>query len=151
MVEANQQANWPLPVFALEDLRKHNLQRKERHIQQSADEWYYIRVNDVTAPTIAGAYQFKFRRLYSPDDLNSDGVYGESVYFPYQNLPVVLVKGEVDPAIMTGTIRYGGWSTTLYGLPVTLPGRVRAVGIADDPYTGKSLSLIHISEPTRPY
>jgi len=96
-----------------------------------ADEWYYIRINDVTAPTIAGAYEFKFRRLLSPDVIGS-------VYFPYQNHPVVLVKGEVDPAIITGTIRYGGWSTTLYGLPVALPGRVRAVGIADDPYTGKS-------------
>jgi len=102
------------------------------------DEWYYIRVNDMTAPTIAGAYFFKFRRLYTGDDLNKDGTYGESVYFPPQNYPVVLVKGEVDPAIISGTIRYGGWMQTLYGLPVTLPGRVRAVGIADDPYTGKS-------------
>jgi len=95
-----------------------------------ADEWYYIRINDMTAPTIAGAYMFKFRRLSSPEL--------GSVYFPYQNWPVVLVKGEVDPAIITGTIRYGGWNTTLYGQPVTLPGRVRAVGIADDPYTGKT-------------
>jgi len=95
------------------------------------DEWYYIRINGVTAPTIAGAYEFKFRRLISPDAVGS-------VYFPFQNHPVVLVKGEVDPAIITGTIRYGGWNTTMYGQPVTLPGRVRAVGIADDPYTGKS-------------
>ena len=96
---------------------------------QTDDEWYYIRVNGMTAPTIAGAYQFKFRLLYGPE---------LSAYFPPENWPVVLVKGEVDPAIITGTIRYGGWSTTRYGLPVTLPGRVRAVGIADDPYTGKS-------------
>jgi len=94
------------------------------------DEWYYIRVNGMTAPTIAGAYFFKFRRLYSPEL--------GSVYFPPQNWPVVLVKGEVDPAIITGTIRYGGWNTALYGQPIALPGRVRAVGIADDPYTGKS-------------
>jgi len=91
-----------------------------------ADEWYYIRLNDVTAPTIAGAYHFKFRRLCSPE-------LGD-VFFPYQNWPVVLVKGEIDPAIITGTIRYGGSNTTVYGQPVTLPGRVRAVGIADDPY-----------------
>jgi hypothetical protein len=94
------------------------------------DEWYYIRINDVTAPTIAGAYHFKFRRLYGPEL--------GSVYFPFQNWPVVLVKGEVDPGIITGTIRYGGWNTTLYGQPIELPGRVRAVGIADDPYTGKT-------------
>jgi len=94
------------------------------------DEWYYIRINDMTAPTIAGTYTFKFRVLTSPE-------LGD-VYFPYQNWPIVLVKGEVDPAIITGTIRYGGWSTALFGQPVALPGRVRAVGIADDPYTGKS-------------
>jgi len=103
-----------------------------------ADEWYYIRVNDVTAPTIAGAYHFKFRRLYCPDFLYTDGTRGSSVYFPYQNWPVVLVKGEVDPGIITGTIRYGGWNQSLYGQPIELPGRVRAVGIADDPYTGKT-------------
>ena len=105
-----------------------------------ADEWYYIRVNDMTAPTIAGAYMFKFRRLFSPDSILWPGTTSASgsLYFPYQNWPVVLVKGEVDPGIITGTIRYGGWNTTLYGQPVTLPGRVRAVGIADDPYTGKS-------------
>jgi len=97
---------------------------------QGTDEWYYIRINDVTAPTIAGAYEFKFRRLWGPETA--------SIYFPYQNRPVVLVKGEVDPAIITGTIRYGGWNTTLYGQPIELPGRVRAVGIADDPYTGKT-------------
>jgi hypothetical protein len=98
--------------------------------QRYPDEWYYIRINDVTAPTIAGAYMFKFRRLNGPD-------LGD-VFFPYQNWPVVLVKGEIDPAIITGTLRYGGWNTTLYGQAITLPGRVRAVGIADDPYTGKS-------------
>ena len=94
------------------------------------DEWYYVRVNDVTSPTIAGAYHFKFRLLSSPE-------LGD-VYWPYQNWPIVVVKGEVDPAIITGTVRYGGWNTALYGQAVTLPGRVRAVGLADDPYTGRS-------------
>jgi hypothetical protein len=93
------------------------------------DEWYYIRVNDVTAPTIAGAYSIKFRSIYSPE-------LGD-VFFPYQNWPVVSVKGEIDPAIVTGTIRYGGWNTANYGNPVALPGRVRAVGLAEDPYTSK--------------
>ena len=112
-----------------------------------SDEWYYIRINDMTAPTIAGAYTFKIRRLYTPDALDgityvsTDGQprsYGEYVSVPSSNWPVVLVKGEVDPAIITGTIRYGGYNTAMYGQPVALSGRVRAVGIADDPYTGKS-------------
>ena len=110
------------------------------------DEWYYIRINDVTAPTIAGAYFFKFRRLWSPDlylrsvrrNPTDSGSWSGNLFFPYQNWPVVLVKGEVDPAIITGTIRYGGWNLTNYGLPIQLPGRVRAVGIADNPYDGKS-------------
>jgi hypothetical protein len=93
------------------------------------DEWYYIRVNDVTAPTIAGTYTMKFRCLYSPELGN--------VFFPYQNCPTVSVKGEIDPAVVTGGIRYGG-NSPYYGSPVTLPGRVRAVGIADDPYRGVS-------------
>ena len=115
---------------------------------QFSDEWYYIRVNDVTAPTIAGAYFIRTRRLYTPDCLDGitydstkgsePKVYGGYVSFPSQNYPVVLVKGEVDPAIITGTIRYGGWNTAVYGNPVALPGRVRAVGYADDPYTFKS-------------
>jgi len=94
-----------------------------------ADEWYYIRVNDVTAPTIAGSYLIKFRSIYSPEL--------GSVFFPYQNWPALSVKGEIDPAIVTGTIRYGGWNTANYGSPVTLPGRVRAIGLAEDPYTGR--------------
>lgn len=93
------------------------------------EEWYYIRVNDVTAPTIAGAYSIKFRSIYSPELGN--------VFFPYQNWPTVSVKGEIDPAIVTGTVRYGGWNTASYGIPVGLPGRVRAVGLAEDPYTGR--------------
>ena len=92
------------------------------------DEWYYIRLNDVTAPTIAGTYPIRFRSLHSPE-------LGD-IFFPFQNWPILLVKGEIDPAIVTGTIRYGGWNTANYGSPVTLPGRVRAVGLAEDPYTG---------------
>jgi hypothetical protein len=109
---------------------------------QYADEWYYIRINDVTAPIIAGAYFFRFRRLSCADPViwspRRQSYLPGSVYFPVQNWPVLVVKGEVDPAIITGTIRLGGWNTTHYGMPIELPGRVRAVGIADDPYTGKS-------------
>jgi hypothetical protein len=53
-----------------------------------------------------------------------------------ENWPVLLVKGEVDPAIISGTIRYGDLNTTLYRLPIELPGLVRAVGVAINPVTG---------------
>ncbi len=44
------------------------------------------------------------------------------------------MKGEIDPGIITGTIRYGSFNGSLYGNPIDLPGRVRAVGVAIDPY-----------------
>jgi len=54
---------------------------------------------------------------------------------------VLLVKGELDPAIITGTIRYGGYNSSLYGNPVELAGMVKAVMKTKlDPYTGATLS-----------
>jgi len=98
--------------------------------------WYYIRINGVTAPTIAGKYFFKIFMTDSPS--TAPPVSGDSAACPVENWPVLLVKGEVDPGIITGTIRFGAWNPALYGQAATLPGRVRAVGIADDPYTFKS-------------
>ncbi len=50
----------------------------------------------------------------------------------------MLVKGEVDPAILTGTIRYAGYNSTLYGQPIQEAGRVWAkMSMRIDPYTGQ--------------
>ena len=97
------------------------------------DAFYYVRINDVVAPKIAGKYFFKIALSNS-----SDTLIAAQDMIPTQNWPVLLVKGEVDPAIIRGTIRYGGWNSSLYGSPLRLPGRVRAVGVADDPYIGRS-------------
>jgi len=107
------------------------------------DEWYYVRVNGMTAPKIAGRYQFKMFLDDSFPTMNSASSTGAITYqitstMPAENWPVLLVKGEVDPGIIEGTIRYGAWNTALYNQPIQLPGRVRAVGVADDPYTGES-------------
>ncbi len=103
-------------------------------------EWYYIRINQMKAPHVAGRYFFKTfldshypvrRQQAAPLLLNST--------MPMENWPVLLVKGEVDPAIISGTVRYGdGSNPSLYGLPLQLPGRVRAVGVATHPVTGES-------------
>ncbi len=103
-------------------------------------EWYYIRINQMKAPRVAGRYFFKMfldnhypihRQEPQPRLVNST--------MPMENWPVLLVKGEVDPAIVWGTVRYGGTAnSTLYGLPLSLPGKVRAVGVASDPATGES-------------
>ena len=104
-------------------------------------EWYYIRINQMKAPHVAGRYFFKIfldnhypvrRQGGLPALINST--------MPMENWPVLLVKGEVDPAIIWGTVRYGDTANgTLYGTPLNLPGRVRAAGVAIDPVTGASM------------
>jgi hypothetical protein len=132
--------------------------------QHDYREWYYMRINDVGAPKIAGKYFFKiflFDQFYNfvypgmPRNLivnghqcavcnegtASDPSYSIVPYsgatnatVPVENWPVLLVKGEFNPAIITGEIRYGSYNSTLYGNPINLAGRVRAVGVAIDPY-----------------
>jgi hypothetical protein len=99
------------------------------------DNWYYVRINQMKAPFTAGRYFFKMF-LNNSYPLHR-GDLGVKQYImgtmPMENWPVLLVKGEVDPAIISGTIRFGDLNSTLYGLPINLPGRVRAVGIASNP------------------
>jgi len=112
----------------------------------NAGEWYYVRINGVTAPSIAGRYFFKMA-LYSENNKygvgptlgNAAGGLGEApfVWVPPQNWPVVLVKGETDPAIITGTLRYAGYNATLYQQPIAEAGQVWAhMTMRLDPYTG---------------
>ena len=62
-----------------------------------------------------------------------------SQFIPTENWPVVLVKGEIDPAIITGTIRYAGYNQTLYSQPLQEAGRVYAkMTTRLDPYTGQT-------------
>lgn len=132
----------------------------------SAGEWYYFRINGVTAPTIAGRYFFKVllggssNKIAGEEGTASNFVAtsptaaaGASALFlggrpftqlpvqfiPTENWPVLLVKGEVDPGIITGTIRYAGFNQTLYNLPFGEAGRVYAkMSMRLDPYTGQS-------------
>jgi len=103
-------------------------------------EWYYLRINQMKAPLIAGRYFFKmFLDNHFP--LHRQGALPKLVNstMPMENWPVLLVKGEVDPAIITGTVKFGDQSNpNFYGLPLNLPGRIRAVGTATDPTTGIS-------------
>jgi hypothetical protein len=118
----------------------------------SAGEWYYVRINGVTAPSVAGRYFFKMLLWSSlasgstqygvgPTLASAGGVSGGEnpvVWVPPQNWPVMLVKGETDPAIMTGTLRYAGYNSTLYGQPIAEAGKVWAhMTMRLDPYTGQ--------------
>jgi len=131
----------------------------DRYLVFDADhdfsEWYYVRVNGMTAPKIAGRYMFKmflgnsYPTMSGVDDAGRILREGIEMFdvpllstMPAENWPVLLVKGEVDPGIIEGTVRYGAWNLDLYNTPLQLPGRVRAVGVADDPYTGASTGRV---------
>ena len=146
-------------------------------LQFNKGQWYYVRINGVTAPTIAGKYFFKMLLYYSATGASTwaggPGFFGGSApamganpgsstaqyntgyggtcaqpcypriqyWVPTQNWPVLLVKGELDPAIITGTIRYGGYNATNYGQPIQEAGMVTAVMTTKlDPYTGAKLT-----------
>jgi len=97
------------------------------------DEWYYVRLNQMRAPVIAGRYFFKiFLDDHYPVRGQDDSSSLIKNAMPAENWPVLLVKGDVDPAIVYGTVLYGGSNQTLYGTPLWLPGRVRLVGTAAD-------------------
>jgi hypothetical protein len=105
----------------------------------AAREWYYVRINGVTAPWIAGRYFFKML-LYGDNDILGQAFGGENAtqFVPTENWPVMLVKGEIDPAIVTGICRYGGYNSTLYGAPIGEAGMVYAkMDTRLDPYTGQ--------------
>jgi hypothetical protein len=126
----------------------------------SAGEWYYVRINGVTAPTIAGSYFFKV--LLWGDSGYLAGAEGTASstcalytkgsscfptpppgeaptqFIPTQNWPSLLVKGEVDPATVTGTLSYGGYNALLSGQPIQEAGMVYAkMKTRIDPATGK--------------
>jgi hypothetical protein len=119
----------------------------------SAGEWYFVRINGVLAPSDAGRYFFKILlEGGTPSICGEEGTgtgtgslpsetYVSSLcsqFIPTENWPVLLVKGEIDPAILTGTIRYAGYNSTLYGQPIQEAGRVWAkMTMRLDPYTGQ--------------
>jgi len=123
----------------------------------SLGEWYYVRINGVTAPSVAGRYFFKMllsgdsNYLAGPEGIatnstasvnyvNSIPAEAPTQFIPTANWPVLLVKGEIDPGILTGTIRYGGYNSTLYGMPIGEAGRVYAhMDEKIDPYTGQQM------------
>ena len=63
--------------------------------------------------------------------------------FEPENYPVILVKGEIDPGYISGTVRYCGHSQyyygSYYGAGVHTSGKVVAEGTAIDPVTGQPI------------
>jgi hypothetical protein len=118
-------------------------------------EWYYVRVNNIVAPQIAGRYVFKMfvnwsMPLGNAVDDNGDIVdwdgsadlsFEDYIFsaMPTENWPALLVKGEIDPGIMEGTVFTRGWDVNFAESPLLLAGRVRLEGEAYDPYTFEPL------------
>ena len=130
-----------------------------------AGEWYYFRINDVTAPSTAGRYFFKILlggsgSVIAGEEGTATGFVATAPppaagagalilggrpftqtptqFIPTENWPVMLVKGEIDPGIITGTIRYAGYNQSLYSQPIQEAGRVYAkMTTRLDPYTGQ--------------
>ncbi|MEM2530006.1 MAG: carboxypeptidase-like regulatory domain-containing protein [Candidatus Bathyarchaeia archaeon] len=101
-------------------------------------EWYYVRINQIRAPVVAGRYFFKIFLGDRYPIASQSASAPIRAAMPAENWPVVLVKADPDPAIIHGTVRYGkGAAPGLYGEPIHLAGKVRAVGLAEDPISGR--------------
>lgn len=107
-------------------------------------ESQYVRIRGITAPSVAGKYFFKMaivNRLVF-DKIQSEGILTASMdealsLIPVESWPVLLVKGEVTPGVISGTIRNGDKNHPLYGQPIQRPGRVFArMTMRLNPYTG---------------
>ena len=99
----------------------------------SEKERYSIRIKGVTAPPVAGRYLFKVALL-----LEESYGFGQpaSRFILPRNWPVLLVKGEVAPALVTGTIRRASDKTA-----ISEAGKVCAhMTMRIDPYTGQQRS-----------
>lgn len=88
---------------------------------------FYVRVFSIKAPSIAGRYFFKIFRLEHSDSSTYTSIGAEK-------FPTLVVKGDVDPAYISGTILYGGsdYYGYYYGRPVDVPGKVVATGITPE-------------------
>jgi len=123
------------------------------HFFGGQDEWYYVRINGATAPNVAGRYFFKMFLRGSTGTTQVGGVSTAptaTYWVPTENWPVMLVKGELDPAIITGTIRYAGYNATLYGQGIQEAGMVWAHMTSKlDPYTGNNvMTCPDVTDPT---
>jgi len=88
---------------------------------------FCVKIFGIKAPIIAGRYFFKIFMLHQS---------GSTAYTSIGSakFPTLVVKGEVDPAYISGTILYGGSYSYghYFGQPIDVPGRIVATGITPD-------------------
>jgi hypothetical protein len=77
-----------------------------------------IRIFKLKAPKIIGRYFFK--------------IFVNNTSIGAKNFPTLVVSGSLNPAYISGTVRYGGFNESLFGKPIKLPegagGRIIAIG-----------------------
>ncbi len=75
-----------------------------------------LRLFNLTAPSVAGRYFFKV-------------FVNETISIGAENFPTIVVEADINPAYVSGTVRYGGPDLGRYGKPLTRPGKVLASGL----------------------
>ena len=75
---------------------------------------HFVKIFNLKAPSICGLYFFK--------------VFVNGTSIGAKNFPAIIVKGELDPAYVSGTILYGGWDVARFGKPISDPGKIVAEG-----------------------
>ncbi|MEM2226279.1 MAG: carboxypeptidase-like regulatory domain-containing protein [Candidatus Bathyarchaeia archaeon] len=78
-----------------------------------------LRLFNLTAPSVAGRYFFKV-------------FLNETISIGAKNFPTVVVEADINPAYISGTVRYGGPDPKRYGEPLDKPGKVLARGLTPD-------------------
>lgn len=78
-----------------------------------------LRLFNLTAPSVAGRYFFKV-------------FLNETTSIGAKNFPTVVVEADINPAYISGTVRYGGPDLKRYGAPLDKPGKVLASGLTPD-------------------
>ena len=99
--------NWPvLGIFNLNITKSHEEVRRRTFIENSTQ---YVRVFNVTSPRLSGRYFFKIFVMIN----------GMTYSIGSHNFPTIVVKGALNPAYVSGVVRYGdSWQPNLYGRPL---------------------------------
>ncbi|MBS7656139.1 carboxypeptidase regulatory-like domain-containing protein [Candidatus Bathyarchaeota archaeon] len=129
---------WKLSIGKL-TIVSNNPSVKERKFLANATQ--YIRIFNVTSPSIAGRYFFKiFITVYTSSGYEVFSIGAE-------NFPTLVVSAGLNPAYISGVVRYGGKTKpSLYGasldstqhfdgtilLPNGYGGKVYAKGVSED-------------------
>jgi len=93
--------------------------------------WWRVRIANSTIPK--GSHAVKMFNIKAPDVC---GRYFMKIFIDgksigSENFPTVVVKGDLDPAYISGRVLYGGGAEYYryrYGLPINVPGKVIAIG-----------------------